>query len=94
MGLLQAAAFQLRQPEGLDLRARCGRHVPPAELPAARSAASSWPLTMMVVIVPTAVLWAVAGGALERLATRPDAQRAVSLGLAALLVATIVLVWI
>jgi hypothetical protein len=49
---------------------------------------------MMVVIVPTAVLWAGAGGALEGLATRPDAQRAVRLGLAALLVATIVLVWI
>ena len=51
-------------------------------------------LTMMAITIPTAALWVVAGDLLNRLIERPAARRAVSLGLAGLVVATIVLVWI
>ena len=51
-------------------------------------------LTMMAVTVPTALVWVVAGDVLNRLIERPTMRRAVSLGLALLIVATIVLVWI
>jgi hypothetical protein len=49
---------------------------------------------MMVIVVPTALVWAGAGDALARSVTTPRARRRVSLGLAGLLVATIVLVWV
>lgn len=49
---------------------------------------------MMAVTVPTALVWVVAGDALNRVIQRPDARRSVTLGLALLIVATIVLVWI
>jgi hypothetical protein len=50
-------------------------------------------LTMMAIAVPTAALWVVAGDLLSRLIERPRTRRAFSLGLALLVVATVVLVW-
>ena len=93
LGLLGAAGFQALNPKAWIFAFGAVVTFRSPELPALLGGVVV-ALTMMVVIVPTAVLWAGAGGVLERLANRPDAQRAVGLGLAALLVATIVLVWI
>ena len=93
LGLLGAAGFQALNPKAWIFAFGAVATFRSPELPALLGGVVV-ALTMMVVIVPTAVLWAGAGGALERLANRPGAQRAVGLGLAALLVATIVLVWI
>jgi predicted MFS family arabinose efflux permease len=49
---------------------------------------------MMAIVVPTATLWAAAGGSVNRLLTSDRRRRAVSLALAALVVATVVSVWI
>ncbi|MGH2407780.1 MAG: hypothetical protein ACRDF7_06860, partial [Candidatus Limnocylindrales bacterium] len=51
-------------------------------------------VTMMIVIVPTAALWAAGGGVLSRLISSDRARRVVSLALASLLVATVASVWI
>ena len=51
-------------------------------------------LVMMAVTVPTALVWVVAGDVLNQLIDRPMARRAVSLGLAVLIVVTIALVWV
>jgi uncharacterized PurR-regulated membrane protein YhhQ (DUF165 family) len=49
---------------------------------------------MIAVTIPTALAWVIAGDALNRIIERPAARRAVSLALALLIVATIVLVWV
>ena len=49
---------------------------------------------MALVILPTAALWAGAGGALARLVASPRARRAVNVVLAALLVGSVVTVWL
>ncbi len=51
-------------------------------------------LTMVAVVVPTAALWSSAGGALSHLLTSDRTRRAVGPALAALVVATVVDVWI
>ena len=51
-------------------------------------------VTMMVVVIPTAALWAGAGGILSGLIAGDRANRIVSLALAALLAATVAYVWI
>jgi len=51
-------------------------------------------LTMMVVIVPTAALWALAGGLIGRWLADERARRVVSLILAAVLAVTVVFVWL
>jgi threonine/homoserine/homoserine lactone efflux protein len=50
--------------------------------------------TMMMVVIPTAALWAAGGGALSRFVSGGRASRLVSLSLAALMAATVVYVWI
>jgi hypothetical protein len=49
---------------------------------------------MLAVAIPSSMVWVVGGDALDRLIERPATRRAVSLGLAALVVATVVLVWV
>ena len=49
---------------------------------------------MMLVIVPSAAAWAAAGGAMSRLLDGDRTRRLVSLGLAATVALTVVLVWI
>ena len=51
-------------------------------------------ITMMLVVVPSAALWAAAGGALSRFISGERSSRVVSLGLAVLLAATVAYVWI
>ena len=93
LGLVGGAGFQWLNPKAwiFALGAVTTFRLP--DLPAVVGSAFV-ALTMMLVIVPTALLWAGAGGALERFVTSPRARRAVSLSLAGLLVATIALVWI
>jgi threonine/homoserine/homoserine lactone efflux protein len=92
LGLLQAAAFQAINPKAwifalgaISAFRPAGYRILEGSLLVAG--------TMMVVVVPTAALWAAAGGALSGLMARPRSQRLVSLGLALLLVATVVEVW-
>ena len=49
---------------------------------------------MMIVIVPSAAIWAAGGGLLSRYLTGRRAHGVVSVGLAALLALTVVHVWI
>ena len=51
-------------------------------------------VTMMLVIIPSASIWAAGGGLLSRFLTGGRAHRIVSLGLAALLALTVVYVWL
>jgi threonine/homoserine/homoserine lactone efflux protein len=49
---------------------------------------------MVAVTIPTAALWAAAGGALSRLVADPRARRVIGLAMAAVLVLTVVSVWV
>ena len=93
MGLVQAIAFQLVNPKVWIFAVGAISTFRPADVPVALGSALV-ALTMMAVTVPTALVWVVAGDVLNRLIERPVTRRAVSLGLAFLIVATIVLVWV
>jgi predicted MFS family arabinose efflux permease len=49
---------------------------------------------MILACIPTALLWAGAGGLLSRLVEDPRLHRAIALAMAALLVATVATVWL
>jgi threonine/homoserine/homoserine lactone efflux protein len=89
----QAVIFQVVNPKAWTFALGAVTTFRPDVLPLAVGAVAV-AVTMMVVIVPTALAWAVAGGAIARLMTGPRTRRAASLILAATLAATIVLVWI
>jgi len=93
MGLLQAGAFQLVNPKVWIFAVGAVSTFRPAALPIAAGSALV-ALAMMAVTVPTALAWVVAGDVLNRVIERPAARRAISLALAMLIVATIVLVWL
>lgn len=93
MGLLQAIAFQLVNPKVWIFAVGAVSTFRPADVPVALGSVLV-ALAMMAVTVPTALVWVVAGDALNRLIDRPAARRALSLGLALLIVATIALVWV
>jgi threonine/homoserine/homoserine lactone efflux protein len=93
LGLLAAAGFQVLNPKAWIFALGAVTTFRSPEMPTAVGSVVV-ALTMMVVILPTALLWAGAGGALGRFLTSPRSRRVVSLGLATLLVATIVLVWL
>jgi threonine/homoserine/homoserine lactone efflux protein len=93
MGLVQAAAFQAINPKAWIFAIGAISTFRPSEVPVA-SGSILVALTMMVVILPTAALWAAGGGALARFLTEERTQRVVSLALAAMVVATIVSVWV
>jgi threonine/homoserine/homoserine lactone efflux protein len=93
LGLVQAAAFQVVNPKGWIFALGAITTFRPVELaPVAGSIVVA--ATMMAIVVPTATLWAAAGGSVNRLLTSDRRRRAVSLALAALVVATVVSVWI
>lgn len=93
LGLVQAVAFQVVNPKGWIFALGAITTFRPVELaPVAGSIVVA--VTMMAVVVPTATLWAAAGGSVNRLLTSDRRRRAVSLALAALVVATVVSVWI
>jgi threonine/homoserine/homoserine lactone efflux protein len=92
-GLVSAAGFQLVNPKAWIFALGAVTTFRPVDLPVALGGAAV-AVTMMVVIVPTALLWAGAGDALSRFVSGPRARRAVSLVLAGLLVLTVALVWL
>jgi threonine/homoserine/homoserine lactone efflux protein len=93
LGLLQAVAFQAINPKAWIFALGAITTFRPTGLPVVPGSILV-AITMMLVVVPTAALWAVGGGALSRFISGERTHRVVSLGLAALLAATVALVWI
>jgi threonine/homoserine/homoserine lactone efflux protein len=93
LGVLGGAAFQFANPKAwLFALAAVGTFLPPglAPVPAALTVAA----TSAVVILGTAAVWAAGGAALNRVVEDRRAQRAVSLALAILLVASVAFIWL
>lgn len=93
MTLLEAAAFQLVNPKAWIFALGAVTTFRPADLPPIPGSLAV-AAVMVLVILPSAGLWVVFGNALGRLLTSDRTRRLVSLVLAALVVATIVLVWL
>lgn len=93
LGLLQAAAFQVINPKAWIFALGAITTFRPADQPIVVGSILV-AITMMLVVVPSAALWAAAGGALSRFISGERSSRVVSLGLAALLAATVAYVWI
>ena len=93
LGILQAAAFQVINPKAWIFALGAITTFRPAELPILEGSVLV-ATTMMIVVIPSAALWAGAGGVLSRYMAGERANRAVNLGLAALLAATVAYVWI
>jgi len=93
LGLGQAAVFQVINPKGWIFALGAITTFRPAELPVPVGVALVT-LTMMLVILPSASIWAIGGDALGRWLSDPGTRRAISVILALLVAATVVLVWI
>ncbi len=93
MGLLQAITFQLVNPKVWIFAVGAVSTFRPPDVPI-EVGSGLVVLVMMAVTIPSSALWVVGGDALDRLIERPATRRAVSLGLALLVVATVVLVWV
>ena len=92
MSIVQAATFQVINPKAWTFAlGAVTTFRPPGMSVVAGSLAVA--ATMMLVILPTASLWALAGDRIGRLLTGERAGRMVSWFLAAMLVLTIALVW-
>ena len=85
MGLLQAIAFQLVNPKVWIFAVGAVSTFRPPDVPIALGSALVV-LVMMAITIPSSALWVVGGDALDRLIERPATRRAVSLGLALLVV--------
>ena len=92
-GLVSAAGFQLVNPKAWIFALGAMTTFRPTELPIVLGSALV-AVTMMIVVVPTAALWAGAGDALSRFVSTSRARRIVSLVLAGMLVGTVALVWL
>ena len=93
LGVVEAASFQLVNPKAWVFALGAITTFRPAGLPIATGSLLV-AATMMLVIVPTAELWAAGGGALNGLLSGARTHRFVSLALAAIVAATVVWVWI
>lgn len=93
LGLLQAAAFQVINPKAWIFALGAITTFRPTDQPIVVGSILV-AITMMLVVVPSAAFWAAAGGALSRFISGERSSRAVSLGLAVLLAATVAYVWI
>ena len=93
LGLMQAAAFQAINPKAWIFALGAMTTFLPTGLPVIAGSLLV-ALTMMLVVIPTAALWAAGGGVLSRFVAGRRAGRIVSLALAAMLAATVVSVWI
>jgi threonine/homoserine/homoserine lactone efflux protein len=92
-GVVRAASFQLVNPKAWVFALGAMTTFRPTDLPVVTGSLLV-AVTMMLVIVPSATVWAAGGGAIGRLMTR-DLARAVASGVLALLVVlTVILVWI
>jgi threonine/homoserine/homoserine lactone efflux protein len=93
MSIIQAAAFQAINPKGWFFALGAVAAFRPAELPVIPGSLLVV-VTMAAIVIPTAALWAAAGGWLGRLLTGERSRRVVSLGLAALLAVSVVSIWL
>ena len=93
LGQLQAAAFQVINPKAWIIALGAITTFRPPALPVMLGSILV-AVPLMIVIIPTESLWAVGGDALGRFLAGGRANRFVSLALAALMVATVVVVWI
>ncbi len=93
LGLRQAAAFQVINPKAWIFALGAITTFRPEQLPALTGSLAV-AVTMMLVVVPTAALWAGAGGLIGGLLAGERSRRVTSLVLAVLLVLTIAYVWI
>ena len=93
LGLLQAAAFQVVNPKAWIFALGAITTFRPTAVPVVAGSIVV-AVTMMAVILPSATLWVGTGGVLSRFTTSDRRTRVVSLGLAALVVATVISVWV
>jgi threonine/homoserine/homoserine lactone efflux protein len=93
LGLPAAAAFQFINPKGWIFALGAMTTFRPPGLPVVGGSLLV-ALTMAIVVLPTAALWAAAGGAINRLMAGEGRRRLVAGILAVLVVATIVSVWV
>jgi threonine/homoserine/homoserine lactone efflux protein len=93
LGLLQAAAFQAINPKAWIFALGAVTTFRPTDLPVVAGSLLV-AVSMMLVVVPSAALWAAGGGVLGGLIAGERSSRIVSLGLAAMLAATVIGVWI
>jgi threonine/homoserine/homoserine lactone efflux protein len=93
LGLIEAAVFQATNPKAWTFALGAVTTFRPAGLPVVAGSAVV-AVTMMLVVIPTAALWAGGGGILSRFIAGERANRLVSLGFAALLAATVATVWV
>ncbi len=93
LGVVAGAAFQLVNPKAWIFALGAVTTFRPADLPPVAGALVT-SATMMAVVLPSALLWAVAGGTMARLLVDERTRRVVSGGLALLVVATVALVWV
>jgi len=92
LGLVQAAAFQVINPKAWVFALGAVTTFRPAGLPIVAGSLLV-ALTMMVVVIPSATLWAAAGGTLSRAIAGGRARRGMGVALAAVLVVTVAWVW-
>jgi threonine/homoserine/homoserine lactone efflux protein len=93
LGFLAAAGFQALNPKAWVFALGAVTTFRPAELPAALGALAVAG-TMVAMIVPTAALWAAAGGTLGRLLSGPRTRRASGAAMGLLLAGSVALAWI
>ena len=93
LGLRQAAAFQAINPKAWIFALGAITTFRPPELPVAVGSIAV-ALIMMLVVVPTAALWATGGGILSQVDPDGRTHRSVSLVLAGLLAGTVAFVWL
>jgi threonine/homoserine/homoserine lactone efflux protein len=89
----EAAAFQFLNPKGWLFALAAVSTFRPDELPVAVGSALVI-LTMMVVVIPTAAIWAAGGSALHRLAANQGSGRVLNGALGLLLATSIAFIWI
>lgn len=91
--LRQAVTFQFLNPKAWLFGLAAMSTFRPEQLPIAVGSAIVVAV-MMIVVIPTAAIWAAGGTALQRLTTNASAHRAVGIALGLLLAATIAFIWI
>jgi threonine/homoserine/homoserine lactone efflux protein len=93
LGIRGGATFQLLNPKAWVFALGAVTTFRPTDLPIATGSLMV-AVVMMVVILPSATVWAGAGGAMSRLLSSERTHGIVSIGLAVMLAVTVVLVWI
>jgi threonine/homoserine/homoserine lactone efflux protein len=93
LGVHQAAAFQIINPKSWIFALGAVTTFRPTTFPMFAGTVLVT-ITMILVIIPTASLWAAGGGVISRLIQDDGVRRAVNLTLALILAATVVSVWL